>query len=63
MYEVLNLSKQLYGKMSIELANDMERFGRYLVTKESYGQAETLLKRALVIKEGVRGKDHPELAG
>lgn len=63
MWEMIDLDRKVYGKESLEMANDMERVGRYLVTKESYGQAEQLLKRALAIKEGKRGRDHPELAG
>lgn len=63
MWELVSLDKRVFGKESVEVAKDMERFGRYLVTKQSYGQAEQLLKRALSIKENIRGKDHPELAG
>lgn len=63
MYQVLSLDKKLYGKMSIKLADDMERFGRYQVAKERYRQAEGLLRRALAIKERERGKEHPELTG
>lgn len=63
MFDVLDLSKQLHGKVSIELADDMERFGRYLVNKERYSVAEALLRQSLTIKEKKRGRDHAELAG
>lgn len=63
MKEMMVLSTRLYGGESLELASVMERFGRYVVTKQCYGQAEYYLKRALTINEQKRGKDHPIVAG
>lgn len=63
MWELLSVDKRVYGPESSEVANDMDRFGRYLASKQSYGQAEQLLKRALAMKERSRGRDHTEIAG
>lgn len=63
MWELLRVDKRVYGTTSAEVANDSDRFGRYLASKQSYGQAEQLLKKALVMKEKSRGKEHPEIAG
>ena len=56
------VNKRIYGRGSIELANVMEKFGRYLVMTQVYGEAEQVLKRALASKEKVMGANHPELA-
>jgi len=63
MWELLSVDKRVYGQASVQVANDSDRFGRYLASKQSYGQAEQLLKKALSLKERSRGRDHPEIAG
>lgn len=63
MRELLYVDKRIFGRDSLELANDMERFGRYLVMTQKYGEAEQMLKNALNIKERHNGNNHPELAG
>ncbi|CAM9747018.1 unnamed protein product, partial [Scytosiphon promiscuus] len=63
MWELLSVDKRVYGQESTEVANDMDRCGRYLASKQDYRQAEPLLKKALAMKERSRGKDHPEIAG
>ncbi|CAN0360237.1 unnamed protein product [Ectocarpus sp. 13 AM-2016] len=63
MWELLSVSKRVYGLNSKEVADHSDRFGRYLSKKQSYGQAEQLLKKALVMKERSLGRDHPEIAG
>ncbi|CAM9508051.1 unnamed protein product [Ascophyllum nodosum] len=60
--ELMLVNKRIYGRGSIELANVMEKFGRYLVMTQVYGEAEQVLKRALASKEKVMGANHPELA-
>ncbi|CAN0091194.1 unnamed protein product [Ectocarpus sp. 6 AP-2014] len=63
MWELLSVSKRVYGPNSKEVADHSDRFGRYLSKKQSYGQAEQLFKKALVMKERSLGRDHPEIAG
>lgn len=63
MWELLRVDKRVYGTTSAEVANDSDRFGRYLASKQSYGEAEQLLRKALTMKERSRGKEHPEIAG
>eukprot|EP00903_Cladosiphon_okamuranus_P015184 g14038.t1 len=63
MWELLRVDKRVYGTGSAEVANDSDRFGRYLASKQSYGQAEQLLRKALTMKERSRGREHPEIAG
>ncbi|CAN0208770.1 unnamed protein product [Hapterophycus canaliculatus] len=63
MWELVRVDKRVYGPESTEVANDMDRCGRYLASKQSYSEAEPLLKRALAMKERSRGKEHPEVAG
>ncbi|CAN0528682.1 unnamed protein product, partial [Ectocarpus sp. 12 AP-2014] len=63
MWELMSVSKRVYGPNSKEVADHSDRFGRYLSKKQSYGQAEQLLKKALVMKERSLGRDHPEIAG
>lgn len=62
MWELLSVYKRVYGPNSKEVADHSDRFGRYLSKKQSYGQAEQLLKKALVMKERSLGRDHPEIA-
>ena len=47
MWELYSVNKRVHGPTSEEVANDSDRFGRYLASKQSYGQAEQLLKKAL----------------
>ena len=59
MFELLRVDKRVFGNDAPEYGDDMERVGRYLASRQTYGQAEYLLKKALVMKEKNSGKDHP----
>lgn len=46
----------------LEASQLLEHAGRYLYGRVSYGQAESLLQRALTIREQVLGPEHPDTA-